>query len=126
MLLASTANKPETLNGAWLIKSYLFHQSHQWRGTDNINVEWDPTSTAFPFVLNPSPSCLGGWLFGISYFQLFSYRNYIIISFHFCFSNSFTENHGLKVLPRGANNKLYIWLLLYLPAQTIIKGYVTI
>lgn len=58
MLPASISNKPETLNGAWLIKSYLFHQSHQWRGTDNINIEWDPTSVAFPFVLNPSPSAL--------------------------------------------------------------------
>lgn len=58
MLLASISNKPETLNGARLIKSYLFHLSHQWRGTDNINIEWDPTSIAFPFVLNPSPSAL--------------------------------------------------------------------
>lgn len=58
MFLASISNKPETLNGAWVIKSYLFHQSHQWRGTDNINTEWDPASSAFPFVLNPSPSAL--------------------------------------------------------------------
>lgn len=58
MLLASISNKPETLNGAWLIKSYLFHQSHQWRGTDKINIEWDPTSIAFPFVLSSSPSAL--------------------------------------------------------------------
>lgn len=112
MLLASTANKPETLNGAWLIKSYLFHQSYQWRDTDNINIEWEPASTAFPFVLNPSLSCLDGWLFEISHFQLFSYRNYIIISFHSCFSNILTENRGLKALPKGSNNKLYIWLLL--------------
>lgn len=92
MFLASISNKPETLNGAWLIKSYLFHQSHQWRGTDNINIEWDPTSVAFPFVLNPSPSALMDGYLG-SPFPV-SYRNYMVISFHSCFSNGLTETVG--------------------------------
>lgn len=51
MLLASTSNKYETFNGLWLIKSYFFCQSHQWNGTDSINIKWDQTSISFPFVL---------------------------------------------------------------------------